>query len=73
MNANQIKGRVKEVTGAAKEAAGRLTGKRTLQVKGKVENVVGTGQRNLGDAESAAVAADRRARATDIDRVDGDL
>ncbi len=68
--------------GAAKEAAGRLSGKRTLQVKGKVEKLVGKAQTRVGQAEDRVgqaedrVVAERRRAETvelDTDRVEGDL
>ncbi len=52
MNRDQKAGRVKEVKGTAKEVAGRITGDKSLENKGKVENAVGNAQAAYGDAKS---------------------
>lgn len=49
MNKDQIKGRVKEVKGKAKEIAGVLAGDETLELKGKMQNAVGKAQVGYGD------------------------
>jgi uncharacterized protein YjbJ (UPF0337 family) len=52
MNKDQKAGRVKEVKGTVKEVAGRITGDKTLENKGKVENKVGQAQSAFGDAKA---------------------
>jgi len=49
MNKDQIKGRVKEVKGKAKEIAGVLAGDERLEQKGKIQNAVGKAQAGYGD------------------------
>lgn len=51
MNKDQIKGRVKEVKGKAKEVAGKVTGKESLEQKGKVEKAAGKAQAGYGDVK----------------------
>ena len=45
------KGAARQVKGAVKEAAGKLTGNRRLAVEGKIQKNVGKAQRKLGQAE----------------------
>ena len=45
------KGAARQVKGAVKEAAGKLTGNRRLAVEGKTQKNVGKAQRKLGQAE----------------------
>ncbi len=54
MNKDQIKGRVKEAEGAVKEAAGKIVGKKTLEVKGMVEKTIGKVQADYGDLKAKA-------------------
>lgn len=51
MNKDQVKGRVKEASGAVKESVGRATGQTSTQLKGAVEKVVGKTQAAYGDAK----------------------
>lgn len=51
MNKDQVKGRVKEVKGTIKEAAGKLVGNEKLQQKGKTEKVLGEAQAKFGDVK----------------------
>lgn len=51
MNKDQVKGRVKEVKGTIKEAAGKLVGNEKLQQKGKTEKVLGDAQAKFGDVK----------------------
>ena len=57
MNKDQIKGRVEQATGAIKEAAGKVVGNPTLEVKGKVQNHKGRAQAAVGDIKSDLSAA----------------
>jgi uncharacterized protein YjbJ (UPF0337 family) len=52
MNKDQKDGRIKEVKGTVKEVAGRITGDKTLENKGKVQNAVGKTQAAYGDAKA---------------------
>lgn len=52
MNKDQKAGRVKEVKGTVKKLAGRITGDKTLENKGKVQNAVGEAQSAFGDAKA---------------------
>ncbi len=52
MNKDQKAGRIKEVKGTVKELAGRITGNKTLENKGKVQNAVGEAQSAFGDAKA---------------------
>jgi uncharacterized protein YjbJ (UPF0337 family) len=49
MNKHQVKGRVTEVKGMIKEAAGKLVGNEKLEAKGKVQKVLGEAEAKLGD------------------------
>ena len=49
MNKHQLKGRVTEVKGMIKEAAGKLVGNEKLEAKGKVQKVLGEAEAKLGD------------------------
>ncbi len=48
---NQVKGKVKELKGAAKEVAGRVVGDEDLEVEGMVEKNVGKLQQGVGKIE----------------------
>ncbi len=49
MNKDQVKGRVKEVAGKAKEVVGSIVGNKELEAKGVVQNAVGKVQAGAGD------------------------
>jgi uncharacterized protein YjbJ (UPF0337 family) len=51
MNKDQVKGRVEEAKGKAKEVAGKMTGKTTTEMKGKAQQVAGRTQAAYGDAK----------------------
>lgn len=53
MDKDRIKGAAKEVTGSIKEAAGKITGDRETEAKGKVEKNVGTAQNAFGKVKDA--------------------
>jgi len=48
---NQVKGKLKELKGTAKEVAGRVTGDGELEVEGIIEKNVGKLQRGVGKIE----------------------
>ncbi len=49
INKDQVEGRAKEAGGKVQEEFGRLTGNKTQQAKGLVNQVAGKGQANVGD------------------------
>lgn len=49
MNKDQVEGRAKEVEGSAKEAAGKVTGNKGLQIKGRLKKMLGFFQADYGD------------------------
>jgi uncharacterized protein YjbJ (UPF0337 family) len=51
MNENQVDGVGKQIKGAIKEGASKLTGNKMGQVEGKVEKEVGKAQKSVGDAQ----------------------
>lgn len=52
MNKDQVKGRLKKAEGKVKEVAGKLTGNKTLEQKGKVKNAAGDVQADYGDLKN---------------------
>ena len=54
MNKDQIKGRVEEVTGKVKQAAGKVVGNEKLQAEGLAEQAKGKLQAGFGDAKQVA-------------------
>jgi len=59
MNKDQVKGRMTEAKGKAKELAGKLTGKTSTEIKGKAEKVAGRTQASYGDAKEDMKKAPR--------------
>lgn len=51
MNKEQTKGRINEAKGAVKEAAGKVTGKESLEQKGKLQKAAGKAQAVYGDVK----------------------
>lgn len=51
INKDQVKGRVKEVKGTIKAAAGKLVGNEKLEVKGNTERILGKAQARFGDVK----------------------
>jgi uncharacterized protein YjbJ (UPF0337 family) len=51
VNKDQIKGRVKEAEGKAKEVAGKMVGNKTLELKGTVQRALGEAQAKFGDVK----------------------
>jgi uncharacterized protein YjbJ (UPF0337 family) len=50
MDSNRIKGEAKKVKGSIKEAAGKITGDRSLEAEGVAEKAAGTVQSAAGKA-----------------------
>lgn len=49
MNKAQVKGRVEQVKGKIKKVTGSVVGNKTLEQKGKVQEIVGKARAGLGD------------------------
>lgn len=59
MDKEHIKGAADKVSGAAKEAAGKLTGNEKLQAEGKLDKAKGEAREFVGDVKDAAKKADK--------------
>lgn len=64
MNRDQIKGRMKDMGGKIQEKAGKVTGNRSQQAKGLVNQGVGKVQKTVGDAANEIDKSDRDDRAS---------
>ena len=51
MNKDQVKGRLNEAKGKAKEVTGKVVGNRTLEEKGRAEKLGGKVQGGYGDVK----------------------
>lgn len=51
MNKDQVKGKVENIKGRAKEAAGSLTGNKERQAEGTVERIKGAVREKVGQAK----------------------
>ncbi|MBP6225956.1 MAG: CsbD family protein [Rhizobacter sp.] len=51
MNKDQVKGRVEQAKGAAKEIAGKVTGNKELEIEGRIDKTAGKVQSGFGDAK----------------------
>jgi uncharacterized protein YjbJ (UPF0337 family) len=60
-NKDQVDGRIKEAKGTINEAAGKLVGNEKLQLKGKVQKVLGEAQSKYGDIKEDVKDAKHRA------------
>lgn len=49
MNKDQVKGRIKEAKGMTKKVTGKITGNKSLEAEGKVEETLGKVQGGYGD------------------------
>lgn len=52
MNKDQVKGRIEEIKGKAKEVAGNVVGNKSLETEGLAQKVVGKIQASFGDVKS---------------------
>jgi uncharacterized protein YjbJ (UPF0337 family) len=50
-NKDQVEGRIRVVKGKYNEVAGKVTGDKKLEVKGKVQQIGGKAQEKLGDVK----------------------
>jgi uncharacterized protein YjbJ (UPF0337 family) len=62
MDKEHIKGAADKAKGAVKEAFGKMTDDKQMQVEGKMDKAKGAGREALGDAKDAARKADQQAR-----------
>ena len=62
MDKEHIKGAADKAKGAMKEAFGKMTDDKRMQVEGKMDKAKGAGREALGDAKDAARKADQQAR-----------
>jgi uncharacterized protein YjbJ (UPF0337 family) len=53
MNKDQVKGKVENLKGRVKEAAGSLSGNKKTQAEGLVERVAGAAHEKAGDVKEA--------------------
>jgi uncharacterized protein YjbJ (UPF0337 family) len=74
---NQVKGKIENLKGRAKQAVGAMTGDKELEAKGAAERVKGAGQEAVGKVQRKVedAADDARANANvdedeDIERAD---
>lgn len=53
MNKDQVRGRVEEVKGSVKEAAGKAIGDKALEAKGNLQKNLGKVQGKFGDIKNS--------------------
>jgi uncharacterized protein YjbJ (UPF0337 family) len=53
MDKEHIKGAAKKAEGSVKEAAGKVTGDKSLEMKGKADKVEGEARKTAGDVKDA--------------------
>ncbi|HZL18317.1 MAG TPA: CsbD family protein [Polyangia bacterium] len=54
MNKDQVKGKLENLKGRAKEAAGALSGNKHRQADGLIDRVQGAAREKVGDARNSA-------------------
>jgi uncharacterized protein YjbJ (UPF0337 family) len=54
MDKEHVKGAVEKAKGAAKDAFGKMTDDKQMQVEGKIDKAKGAAREALGDAKDAA-------------------
>ncbi|HRK64256.1 MAG TPA: CsbD family protein [Terricaulis sp.] len=59
MDKEHLKGAADKVSGAAKEAAGKVTGNKKLEAEGKIDKAKGEAREFIGDVKDAAKRADK--------------
>ncbi len=59
MDKEHVKGAMDKASGAAKEAAGKLTGNKKLEAEGKIDKAKGEARDVIGDVKDAARKADK--------------
>ena len=61
MNKNQTEGRIDQASGKVKEVTGKVTGNKRLEQKGKVQNISGHVQAEVGDLQKDIKKAVKKA------------
>lgn len=59
MDKEHVKGALDKASGAAKEAAGKMTGNKKLEAEGKIDKAKGEAREIIGDVKDAARKADK--------------
>ena len=59
MDKEHVKGAADKVSGAAKEAAGKMTGNKKLEAEGKIDKAKGEAREFIGDVKDASKKADK--------------
>ena len=59
MDKEHLKGAADKASGAAKEAAGKLTGNKKLEAEGKIDKAKGAARDFIGDVKDAAKRTDK--------------
>ena len=54
MNKDQVKGRIANAIGKLREAAGRITGNKTVEQKGRIGQALGSTKAGYGDLKNEA-------------------
>ena len=62
MDKEHVKGAADKAKGAMKDAFGKMTGDKQMQVEGKFDKAKGAAREAVGDAKDAARKADQQAR-----------
>jgi uncharacterized protein YjbJ (UPF0337 family) len=62
MDKEHVKGAVEKAKGAAKDAFGKMTDDKQMQVEGKIDKAKGAAREALGDAKDAARRSERDAK-----------
>ena len=62
MDKEHIKGAADKAKGAMKDAFGKMTDDKEMQVEGKMDKAKGAARQGLGDAKDAARKADQQPR-----------
>ena len=62
MDKEHVKGAVEKAKGAAKDAFGKMTDNKQMQVEGKIDKAKGAAREALGDAKDAARRSERDAK-----------
>ncbi len=60
INRNQVTGRTTELKGKIRELAGKIIGNRRMQVRGRVQTIIGQGTAAAGDLVHRMDASSRK-------------
>jgi uncharacterized protein YjbJ (UPF0337 family) len=67
MNKDQLKGKLENLKGRAKQAAGSLSGHKETEAEGAVDRIAGAAREKVGDAEEAISSRRRKIDDDDSD------